>query len=88
MGQQVDAVYEHGMLRPLEPLSLKESQRVRLTISEPVGGRSQRDLSVVARAQAEVAALKNVPTIEDVRSALSSIPGSLSEDVIRERGDY
>jgi predicted DNA-binding antitoxin AbrB/MazE fold protein len=88
MGQQVDAVYEHGMLRPLEPLSLKESQRVRLTISEPVGGRSQRDLALVERARAEVAALKNVPTIEDVRSALSSIPGSLSEDVIRERGDY
>ena len=86
MDQQVDAVYEHGMLRPLEPLSLKESQRVRLTISEPVGGRSQRDLAVVERARAEVAALKNVPTIEDVRSALSSIPGSLSEDVIRERG--
>jgi predicted DNA-binding antitoxin AbrB/MazE fold protein len=88
MSQQVDAVYERGVLRPLEPLSLKESQRVRLTISESSTGRSQCDLKLVERARGEVATLKSVPTIEEVRSALSSIPGSLSEDVIRERGDY
>ena len=40
------------------------------------------------RAKTEVAALKRVPTIEEVRSALASIPGSLSDDVTAERGDY
>jgi predicted DNA-binding antitoxin AbrB/MazE fold protein len=34
MAQQFDAIYEHGMLRPLEPLVLSEHQRVRLTIEE------------------------------------------------------
>ena len=34
MTQQVDAVYESGMLRPLKPLILAESQRVNLTISD------------------------------------------------------
>ena len=87
MIHEVDAVYEHGVLRPLEPLALTELQRVKLTISDAAVG-SQRDLGVVERARAEVAALKTLPTIEEVRAALASIPGSLSEDVIAERGDY
>ena len=88
MIRQVDAIYEHGVLRPLEPLSLNESQRVRLTISEVLGARSQRDMSVVERARAELAAAAKFPTIEEVRTALASIPGSLSEDVIADRGDF
>ena len=34
MARQLDAVYEQGILRPLEPLVLAEHQRVRLTIEE------------------------------------------------------
>jgi predicted DNA-binding antitoxin AbrB/MazE fold protein len=34
MIRQLDAVYEHGMLRPLQPLSLPENQLVRLTLEE------------------------------------------------------
>jgi predicted DNA-binding antitoxin AbrB/MazE fold protein len=88
MIQHVEAVYEDGVLRPLEPVALTESQRVRLTISDAAGELSQRDLELVERARAEVAALPPVPTIEEVRSMLASIPGSLSADVIAERGDY
>ena len=32
MTKTIDAVYEHGLLRPLEQLDLKESQRVKLTL--------------------------------------------------------
>ena len=88
MIHNVEAVYEHGVLRPLEPLSLTESQRVKLTISDSLGGRSQRDLKILERARAEAAALESIPSIEEVRAALASIPGSLSRDVIAERGDY
>ena len=88
MVRDVEAIYEHGVLRPLEPLSLAESQHVRLTISDLPRSHSQRDLNIVARAQAELANCGMVPTIEEVRAALSSIPGSLSQDVIAERGDY
>jgi predicted DNA-binding antitoxin AbrB/MazE fold protein len=84
----VEAVYEHGVLRPLKPLSLTELQRVRIIISDAAPGISQRDMSIVDRAHAEVAALDNVPTIEEVRAALAAIPGSLSHDVIAVRGDY
>jgi predicted DNA-binding antitoxin AbrB/MazE fold protein len=34
MSRQLEAVYEHGILRPLEPLVLPEHQRVRLTLEE------------------------------------------------------
>ena len=34
MVRQLDAVYEQGVLRPLEPLALSEHQRVRLTVDE------------------------------------------------------
>ena len=88
MKQQGEAVYERGVLRPLEPLPLAEAQCVSLTISEPATGASHRDLDVVERARAEVASLDRIPTIEEVRAALASIPGSLSEDVVSERGDY
>jgi predicted DNA-binding antitoxin AbrB/MazE fold protein len=87
MARDVEAIYEHGVLRPLVPLSLTESQRVRLTISDVASARSQRDLNIVSRARAELAAMESVPTIEEVRDALSAIPGSVAEDVTAERGD-
>ena len=87
MIRNVEAVYEHGLLRPLEPLELTESQRVRLTIADVSSEHSQRDLDIVKRAQAEVATAGTIPTIEEVRAALKSIPGSLAPDVIAERGD-
>jgi predicted DNA-binding antitoxin AbrB/MazE fold protein len=36
MARVVDAIYENGMLKPLETLDLPEHQRVRITIHEPV----------------------------------------------------
>lgn len=35
MDRVVDAIYEQGMLKPVEALDLPEHQRVRLTIHEP-----------------------------------------------------
>ena len=72
----------------MEPLPLAESQRVSLMISDVVSRHSRVDLGILERARAEAAALKVAPTIEEVRAALASIPGSVSQDVIAERGDY
>jgi predicted DNA-binding antitoxin AbrB/MazE fold protein len=88
MQQKVEAVYENGVFRPLEPVSLKEAEQVTLAISDPTAGRSQRDLDIIERARKEVAAFGKVPSIEELRSVLAVIPGNLSEDVVRERGDY
>jgi hypothetical protein len=50
-------------------------------------GPSQLDRELVDRARSEVAAVQRVPTIEEVRSILSKIPGSLADDVCVERED-
>jgi len=86
MIRHVEAVYEHGVFRPLEPLAMTEAQRVRLIIAEESG--AGRDSHLTEHVRKEAAALTISPTIEEVREALSSIPGSLSEDVIAERGEY
>jgi predicted DNA-binding antitoxin AbrB/MazE fold protein len=85
MIRQVEAVYERGVLRPLEPLTLGESQRVKLTISDASTGSYSRDLEFVEKAKAEVAAMNHVPSIEEVLQIMSKIPGSLAEDFAAER---
>jgi predicted DNA-binding antitoxin AbrB/MazE fold protein len=39
---QIAAIYEHGVLRPLEPLDLDEYQRVTITIADD--GEGEEDL--------------------------------------------
>ncbi len=88
MIQQVEAVYENGVLRPLAPIALSESQRVRITIVGPDTGQELLDRDFIERAAAEVATMKDLPTIEQVRTLLSTIPGSVADTVIAERGEY
>ena len=72
MEKTVEAVYEHGVLRPLENLGLADGQHVRVTIS---------DLAVLADNSncfepAEwAAALEDDISLENVRRALSRIRG-------------
>jgi predicted DNA-binding antitoxin AbrB/MazE fold protein len=85
MTRQVEAVYERGVLRPLEPLMLAESQRVKVTISDTGTGRDSRDLEFLEWAQSEVASMPHIPSLEEVQQIMSKIPGSLVEDFVAER---
>lgn len=87
MVQQVEAVYENGVLRPLEPLDLLDSQRVRITVTTPEFGRSGRDMKLLERVRAEVAGMTDIPSLEEVQRILSAIPGSLTADFVAERED-
>lgn len=77
MRKNLKAVYENGVLRPLEPVDLEEHARVTLRI--------------VAASTSEL--LEKLPDqaspadLETVRAALSKIPGSLAADVNTERED-
>ena len=77
---RIQAVYEKGVLRPLEPLALKEQQQVTVTVSD----QEEDWLDATFLRYLETQADESV-TLEQVRSALSKIPGSMLEDFRRER---
>ncbi|MBM3239413.1 DUF104 domain-containing protein [Candidatus Poribacteria bacterium] len=52
MSQIIDAIYEDGVLKPLEPLTLQEHIRVRIQIS-PILARSEGIEEEYLRQQAE-----------------------------------
>ena len=81
---RVEAVYENGMLRPLEPLALSEHQRVILTLSEATP-RLQRDEDYLAAVREQVAKEGPPPGLDEVRRRLAKIPGSMTAEFIAER---
>ena len=87
MTNHVDAVYENGVLRPLEPLPLEEHQRVRVAVSSSSGDSlaSLVDRSFLDQARPEVAAAGYIPTHEEVRGMTASDATSWSEAIIAER---
>ena len=88
MTQEIEAIYEDGVFRPLQAVSLAESQTVKIIVSTNSAAESGRDWDLLERAKAEVSSTPDIPSIEKVRAMLAHIPGSLSRDVISERGDY
>lgn len=84
MNQRIDAIYENGLLRPLIPLNLAEQQKVVLTV-ESNADSDWLDHDAVKWAEAE-----GDPSIslEEVRSRLAKIRGSLADVIIAERGEY
>lgn len=85
MDQVVEAIYENGVLRPLQKLSLRPSQRVLLRIdetpraTEPLEDKAFREY---CRAEGD----PNV-TLGEVRQALAVIPGSLTDACSAERDE-
>ena len=83
MTRSLQAVYEKGVLRLLEPLPLKEHQRVTVTVSDQIED-DWADAAFLRYLEAEA---DDSVTLEQVRSALAKIPGSLTEDFRRERDE-
>ena len=88
MTQEIDAIYQDGVFHPLQPVSLAESQTVKIIVSTSTPAEGGRDWDLLERAKAEVAGLQDIPSIEQIREMLSCMAGSLSSDVINERGIY
>jgi len=84
MIRNVQAVYKGGVLRPLEPLDLREQQLVNVTITDETPPESWLDTECLAACAGEA---DDAVTLEEVREALAKIPGSLTEDFIAERED-
>jgi predicted DNA-binding antitoxin AbrB/MazE fold protein len=89
MMKQVDAVYENGVLRPLESLPLAEYQHVRITLVPMEDGplASIIDYDFLERARKEVAAAKHIPTLEEVQRLTADDPTSWAEAIVATRED-
>jgi len=83
MEKTVQAVYENGVLHPLEPLALRERQQVTVTISDKIDASTKHPL-LASPDERSYAAHDDVG-LEEVSRALSTIDGSLSEAVLEER---
>ncbi len=83
MEKRLQAVYRNGVLQPLEALQLEEKQQVTVTITDPrfVG----QDVAGYFSAEEWAAASHDTVSLDEVRQALSTISGSLSDSVIAER---
>jgi predicted DNA-binding antitoxin AbrB/MazE fold protein len=85
MEKTVQAVYEGGVLRPLEPIPLEDQQEVTVTISDE--GHVPSDHPLLASSGEWASAADDDISLDEVREALSTIRGSLSETIIDERRD-
>lgn len=84
MAKQIEAIYENGVVRPLEPLALPDLERVKVTIAQ-AGDEEWMDIEFM-----ESCAEDSDPSIrvEDVRKAMSKIEGSMTKAVSESRGEY
>lgn len=83
MTRSLQAVYENGVLRPLEPLPFREHQEVTVMITD----REEEDwLDTGFLRYLESQADESV-TLEEVRAALAKIPGSMVDDFRGQRDD-
>ena len=88
MPQQVDAVYENGVLRLLQPLDLTEHEQVIVSVvKNTASGRSSLDVEFIERLRREQQDAEPAPGLEEVRRRLAKIPGSMAGEIIAERGD-
>ncbi len=83
MGMTFEAVYENGVLRPLESLALPNLQHVLVTIASAPA--TADDVSGYFEPEEWEAAKHDDISLQEVRHALSSIPGSLADAVIASR---
>lgn len=86
MALRVEAVYENGMLKPLQPLDLSENERVAIIIDRPQTP-YEPDHDYVQALRNSLKDAGPAPGIEEVRRRLSKIPGSMTADFIAERED-
>lgn len=85
MEKTFEAVFENGVLRPLETLPISERQHVLVTIST-IPETAADVAGYFEREEWEAAMIDDI-SLDEVRRALASIPGSLADAVIASRDE-
>jgi len=85
---RVDAVYENGVLRPLQPLNLREHERVVVSVVQEGAKLADvaLDLEFIEKVKAELGD-QPAPGLDEVRTRLAKIPGSMAAEIVAERGE-
>lgn len=84
MANRIEAIYENGTLRPLQPLELAEHEHVTLDIV-PTNPGIDLDHAFIARCRAEVAGIEQM-SLEQIQAMLSGMTGTFEEAIHEERG--
>ena len=87
MTKPVEAIYENGLLRPLEPLPFQEHQRVTVVVTESLlfPDRSHPDLDYLDAVRREIASVDRVLTLEEIHKITSKDPTSWADAIVAER---
>jgi predicted DNA-binding antitoxin AbrB/MazE fold protein len=104
MAQTIEAIYRNGLIEPLEKLDLPESQRLRITIEaveeeaeEQAKEQYERAVAALKRAGARKLTPEEAEAIfgplhpvdrKAAERASAKLGGQLSEEIIRDRGEY
>jgi predicted DNA-binding antitoxin AbrB/MazE fold protein len=84
MVRKLQAVYESGVLRPVEPLRLDEHQLVSVIVMDDAA--PDEELRFEPPEHFEPLGDRSI-TVDAVRRALSGIPGSMDADFLAERNE-
>jgi predicted DNA-binding antitoxin AbrB/MazE fold protein len=100
MAETITAIYEKGVLRPLQPLNLREQQRVHIQIVSEQEIADEREATIrileqagLVRHQPRLSELPPDPVPAEERKALAERAGHVlgkkaSEMVIEDRGEW
>ena len=81
MATKFEAIYGAGMLRPLQPLSLNENEKVTLEISQ-----ADDDLAFTQFVHQRAANVEKL-SFPQIRERFKHVPGCWADDVIDQRSD-
>jgi predicted DNA-binding antitoxin AbrB/MazE fold protein len=88
MSRQVEAVYENGVLRPLQPLDLAEHEHVFVSVTKnSAAARAILAVEYIEGLRREHQDADPAPGLEEVRKRLGKIPGSMAADIVADRGE-
>jgi predicted DNA-binding antitoxin AbrB/MazE fold protein len=88
MPRQVEAVYENGVLRLLQPLDLTEHEHVFVSVTKTSASwRASLAVDYIEGLRRERQGAGPAPGLEEVRSRLGKIPGSMAADIVADRGE-
>ena len=83
MIEHIEAIYEHGVFRPLTALPLADKERVHLMVKSGKQDWLDADAHRIAEREPDPDL-----SLEEIRAELAQTPGSWGNDVIAERGEY